>query len=1303
MARTVRTTALLVVLITSRGAVTAQSGGADAYHSFPVRYTAAAQLQQALQRLAPPGTEIRVDPQTNQILVRGPVSTLQMIQDAIQSMDRPAEAPRPLTVTTSTEPVLKNYPARFGDATAAAAWLREQFACAADLRIAADQRTAQILVLANPALQAQVGQRLEQFTGGGAAAAGPEGNSAAVPAAANVAQTVPLRFNTAMQVEAAMLRTLGPRMAPNRSLATGTANYIMAIPGGRPLEIAVRYQPAQVMIQGSGAAAESLVRLVQVLDAPNAAADESLQFVSLRNSKANDIRQAVAAIQSGPADSAAHPAERLAMLFKPEREAAGTAATPAGAGTATAPVAPAATAADKQQQAAQQAAPTGGLVGPVQVQMLDGLDVLVIRGHEHDVQHVMQVIQQIEQLSAETQPTIEVYQMQHVDCEEMGLLVGQVYPDAYVLRQGNVTITPLVKPNALLMVGRAENVHTMLDLIKRLDLPVPPDSMFRVFPLKHTAVSRIQFTVQDFFANRPGLGTRVRVTSDYRTNALIAQASPRDMEELAALIARLDVNETEAVNEVRIFKLENSLASDLALTLQGAITGQMSTQMGGVTGARPGVGGATGVGGVGAAGAQMGPLDQRSTMLKFLTVDPKGQRLVNSGLLSDVRVTPDPRSNSLVIAAPAESMDLIGALIKELDGRPAASAQIKVFTIMNADALSLANMLQALFGQTAAQSGYNQGIGGAGGRGGFGSATNNQGMAPRPLTPSTQTASGEGETSLIPVRLAVDVRSNSIIASGSMGDLSVVEAILLRLDEGDLRNRKSIVYRLKNSPASNVAQSVNSFLQSELQMQQQIAPGLVSAYELIEQQVVVVPEVVTNSLIVSATPRYYDEVRALVEQLDKRPPMVMIQVLIAQVTLNDFDEFGIELGLQDSLLFDRGVIGGLTSTTTQNNVTSTTTSAQTLTPGFNWNNQNLGNINAANSADPASMAAQSLTNFAVGRTNSTLGYGGLVLSASSQSVSVLMRALRDCKRAEVLSRPQIMTLDNQPAFILVGQKVPLISSTQVSQVTVVQNNQVTYQNVGIILGVTPRISPDGIVVMQIDAENSDVSSTTGIPISIAANGQVITQPIIDTTTAQTTVSAADGQTVVLGGLITKSKAVENRRVPYLSDIPVIGNLLFSYNSNTTTRTELLIIMTPHIVLNDDNVETLKQVEASRMSWCLADVEKLCGNVGLRNRGDHWSDTDTTVIYPDGHQDTAIPGKKHSDPEAVPLPPGAPSPATKPDMQPMPPQPVPGPDAPLPNRPLQIPSGDESHNPPQANPAGVVPAGYEPTTSPSYVR
>ena len=170
-----------------------------------------------------------------------------------------------------------------------------------------------------------------------------------------------------------------------------------------------------------------------------------------------------------------------------------------------------------------------------------------------------------------------------------------------------------------------------------------------------------------------------------------------------------------------------------------------------------------------------------------------------------------------------------------------------------------------------------------------------------------QTAAVEGESTLVPLRFAVDIRTNSIIASGSAGSLGVVEAILLRMDDSDVRNRKSLVYRLKNSFASDVATAINEFLRSERQVETQ-TQGLYSAFEQIEREVVVVAEPVSNSLIVSATPRFFDEIEKLIEKLDERPPMVMIQVLIAEVTLNNLDEFGIELGLQDSLLFDRSLL-----------------------------------------------------------------------------------------------------------------------------------------------------------------------------------------------------------------------------------------------------------------------------------------------------------------------------------------------------------------------------------------------------------
>ena len=479
---------------------------------------------------------------------------------------------------------------------------------------------------------------------------------------------------------------------------------------------------------------------------------------------------------------------------------------------------------------------------------------------------------------------------------------------------------------------------------------------------------------------------------------------------------------------------------------------------------------------------------------------------------------------------------------------------------------------------------------------------------------------------LVPLRFSVDQRSNSIIAAGTVEDLAVVEAILLRLDESDARDRVTRVYRLKNLSAESVATSVTQFLDREREVQD-TAPGVVSPYDQLEREVVVVAEAASNSLIISSTPDYVEEVLDLIEQLDSRPKMVMIQVLIAEVGLGTTDEFGVELGLQDSLLFDRSLleqietISKITTTSTGGDVTTVQEDiivSASNQPGFNFNNTNpLGNSGAASSlATAANTAGQIISNFAVARGNAELGYGGLVLAAGGDSVSVLLRALQDDRRLEILSRPQVMTLDNQQAFVQVGQQVPMISGVTFN--AGVQSNTTRMEDVGIILLVTPRISPDGLVVMQIDATKSSVGpEDEGIPISISANGNVVRSPRIDTTRTQTTVSAVSGQTIVLGGLITKRTQEIHRRVPYIADIPLIGDL-FRFDSVAERRTELLIIMTPHIIENPEDAEIIKQVESARMSWCLSDVIDIHGQVGLRSRSDEWADHETTTIYPDMH-------------------------------------------------------------------------------------
>lgn len=1084
----------------------------------------------------------------------------------------------------TTEPVLRAYQCTATQGAVLDATLNEQFGSLGTVRIVHDRGTGQLLVMAPEVIQQKIAAQIRAAASVASAAPRPmpmqPAVTAPIPHAGKMERReYQLRHVTASRLTSVLQMTLGNRWTQVPQPAGAPLAYRLAVPGHPGFLIRLDSGRNRLLLEGpSGRAYESCVRLIESLDAPKSTEEYSRCLVALQRLTTDDLTEAVKAIHMSngpvvPRRSAIGPDHvLLAQAEAPLVQQPG----PSGIGddeevTATIPM----------PGAKQGEGEGAGLIGPVQIEMLEDLNMIVIKGHKRDVQQVLQLIQEIQDMSVETEPAVTVHPLIHVNCEALATLVTQLYSEVFSPRQGSVSITALVKPNALLLIGRPESVETVVNLAKQLDRPVPPESQFKVFRLRHAAAATAQETIDQFFLDREenqlaGLGTRVHVIADVRSNSLIVRASPRDMLEVGRMINEIDTREAAAVNDLRVFKLKNSLAEDLEPILQNAITGQST-------------------------GQRQQNAEEKSIGLRFVTIDPSGQKLLSSGILSDVRVTADPRANALLISAPAESMPLIEALVNQLDQLPAAEAQVKVFTIVSGDAAALVEMLEALFGET----------------------NTNQ------SEPPVRTGAGEGDSSLVSLRFATDVRTNSIIATGSEGDLAVVEAILLRLDDSEVRQRKTVVYRLKNAPAPDVAEAINEYLQDERDVRVD-QEGLFSTFEMLDREVIVVAEDVSNSLIVSATPQYYNEIAELVEQLDERPSMVMIQVLIAEVKLNDTEEFGIEMGLQDSILFDRSLLGTIEtiSQTTQEpglaQVTTQQIVSATNEPGFLFNDVTspLGNSGASNAlAGAGVVGGQGLSNFAVGRLNNELGFGGLVLSASSESVSMLLRALKEDRRINVLSRPQVMTLDNQPALIQVGEQVPVVRATESNDSGGITNS-VEFEDVGLIVGVTPRISPDGLVVMEIDATKSEVGpEAEGIPISVQ-EGVTIRSPRIKTITAQTTVSALDGQTVVLGGLITSDKTKVDRRVPWLSEIPVLGHL-FRYQGFTSERNELLIVMTPRIVNSEEDAELLKQAEAARMSWCLNDVLELHEDVGFRPRNGHWGDKETNTIYPDG--DPAVEG------------------------------------------------------------------------------
>lgn len=287
-----------------------------------------------------------------------------------------------------------------------------------------------------------------------------------------------------------------------------------------------------------------------------------------------------------------------------------------------------------------------------------------------------------------------------------------------------------------------------------------------------------------------------------------------------------------------------------------------------------------------------------------------------------------------------------------------------------------------------------------------------------------------------------------------------------------------------------------------------------------EAMISVDPE--TRKIIVIADEDTNLQVQNVIQNLDQPKPQVLINVVFMQVTLGNDLDLGVEASYTHRI----------------NNATGTVSSAFGL-------------------RDAASIAA-----------------GGGLYNIIGEDFEATLRALRVKGKTEILSRPSILARNNQQAVIVVGQQVPFITNTRFDAVNG-QINTVTYQDIGIILRVTPFISSDGMVEMIVAPEISSVSDRT-VNISQGVNAAVI-----DKRSADTVVVTPNGQTVAIGGLISTQKTDQDRRVPVLGDIPVLGNL-FKRKISTHAKTELIIFLTPWVVQRPGDLARITDKETSRL-------------------------------------------------------------------------------------------------------------------------
>ena len=834
-----------------------------------------------------------------------------------------------------------------------------------------------------------------------------------------------------------------------------------------------------------------------------------------------------------------------------------------------------------------------GVQGEIQIQIDRERNQIIVIGDDEDVQRVGKMIDLIRKSAKGSIPVVERIPLTNQTGTAAAELIQQAYDTNFQPLQGSASISALPSDDGVLAIGSKEAVESIKIIAEQIDTTSElPDgeAEFRPYRLQNMSAIDAKERLDQYFGNstqatrtetQPS-GNPVVIIADYRSNTLIVKGTKRYQAEVEKLLKELDVLSPEgaAKDVIRVFQLRNSTANDMTNIISAAINAQQPNAPRPATGLnQSGVGVQNGAGAGGQGGnqalQQSTPIapdpnasNVRAAMLVLKRIGEQSGEDINGGFMFDTKIVADANSNSLIVTAPEKSMPLIEELIRQLDRLPDAETQIKVFQIVNGDAQLLFNMLQTLFGG---------GTGGQGGQGGVGGQTQNNVL---PL----QSASAADGATLANLRFTVDVRTNSIIATGPVSDLEVVHELLIRLDEDDMQNRRVDVFRLSNAPVQDVADALNTWL-VERESQNDFFSTEVNRYH---RRVIVVPEIISNSLLISARPEYFAEIERLIRAFDRRPPMVQVKVMIAEVDLDNLEEFGIEVGIQDSLLFDRGL-------------------SATDPIGFNFNQGSIGNEIVGRET----FAGQALSNLGVGRVSSASSVGGLVLQAGNESVSVLMRALADKNCLRILSKPQLMTIENLQGRVEVGARVPFVESTTQNLGGGVTTGT-TFEQVGVLLGVTPRVSPDGMIVMFVDVTNSSLGSVdAGVPVFVA-DGQVVNQPQINETTAQTSVMARSGQTVVFSGLIQETKSHGERGVPILKDIPGIGPF-FKFEFDTAERRELLIFLTPYLVDSEQTLNQLNQSEMDRMHWCLSDVAEIYGEANYNGLNQTSGNVD--VIYP----------------------------------------------------------------------------------------
>ena len=462
----------------------------------------------------------------------------------------------------------------------------------------------------------------------------------------------------------------------------------------------------------------------------------------------------------------------------------------------------------------------------------------------------------------------------------------------------------------------------------------------------------------------------------------------------------------------------------------------------------------------------------------------------------------DP-SNVIMLTGPAAVVNRLFEIIKLVD--KAGDQQVEIVNLKHASAFEIVRIIETLL-----------------------HGNNNRGQ---------QDASSEF---LMP-KLVADERINSVLVSGEPSARNRVIKLIKKLDNDSDNSGNTNVYYLKYAKAQDMVEVLTSVgnHKKESSSGQTSQGGSQNSYQSSAMdEISIDAHEDSNSLVITAQPDMMQTLERVIRQLDIRRAQVLVEAIIVELQEGDGAAFGVQFMSEES--------GAQQWNSNGQAPISNVWVGNRLAQPQGGSTVCDGTICTDNPATPGDFTVLA----------SVLGsVNGMMVGMLENDWGALVQAVRTSSNSNILATPSITTLDNQEAFFIVGQDVPVLTGSTPSSDNSNPFQTIERHEVGVKLKVTPRINEGNAVQLQIEQEVSGVSGQTGIDITINKREM------------KTTVMADDRSTIVLGGLIDEDAQESVSRVPFLSRIPLFGTLFKSINSQNKKR-NLLVFMRPSIIRDE---------------------------------------------------------------------------------------------------------------------------------------